>query len=302
MNRYRTHAVAVLIALTLGAGAAAFQPPTPPLAPTHVAPTEHGDLSVNIAQMETPVKGQPFRFSLCSGASLAATTASGPCHAAEAAKTVGGAAQNSLIVFRLQNGSFLPPGLHLNGDGVITGTTTADVSQLSVKICAIQVGGSGTCQPQTVGFNGGKAAIMRPPPAPAAAVAPAAAGGGGMGVGTAVGLGLAGAGATIAAVKVLPGLTGPDCSSQQSALDNSANSLVAASNSLSSCGSNVTCINSRLGTVNSGINSIINAAGNLCTCMGSTELNASDKALVVDLLAQVRALGTSTGSLPSCFR
>ena len=120
MNRYRAQAVAVLAvlaALTLGAGAAAFQAPTPPLAPTHVAPTEHGDLSVNIAQMETPVKGQPFRFSLCSGASLATTTASGPCHAAEAAKTVGGAAQNSLIVFRLPIGSFLPPGLHLTGDG-----------------------------------------------------------------------------------------------------------------------------------------------------------------------------------------
>lgn len=175
----------------------------------------------------------------------------------------------------------------------------ANRSDIQNKIANIR----STCAPQPKQTDPPKQVSQTPPPAPPAVPSVAKAGPSAAKAITLVTVGAASvAGAIVYGPQLISGLSGPDCSSQETALNNSASSLVAASNSLSSCGSNVTCLNSRLGAVNSGINSIINAAGNLCTCMGSTELNASDKALVVDLFAQMRALGTNPGSLPSCFR
>lgn len=175
----------------------------------------------------------------------------------------------------------------------------ANRSDIQNKIASIR----STCAPQPQRTDPPKQVSQTPPPAPPAASSVAKAGPSAAKAITLVTVGAAGvAGAIVYGPQLISGLSGPDCSAQESAMNNSANSLVAASNSLSSCGSNVTCLNSRLGTVNSGINSLINAAGNMCICMGSTQLSAADKAVVVDLLAQLRALGTSTGSLPSCFR
>ena len=98
------------------------------------------------------------------------------------------------MTFRLENGSFLPPGLHLDGFGVISGTTDVDLSKLNVKICAIQLGGYGSnfnCQGQPVGF--GKEVVLGNTPAPPPAAA--ATGGGGGITALVTGLGLAAAGA-----------------------------------------------------------------------------------------------------------
>jgi hypothetical protein len=195
MTQYRAQAVAVIVALSLGASATAFQAPA---VPAVGGPT---GLNLNVSQIPTPAKGQAVNFSLCSGATLGPNAASGPCHAAEAAQTVSGAPGNSLITFRLQNGSFLPPGLHLNGDGVITGTTTADLSKIVVKICAIQVGAIGSnfnCQGQPVGFNGGKAVVLGNTPKVPAAAAPARAGGLSGGTKALIFVGVLGGGAYLA--------------------------------------------------------------------------------------------------------
>lgn len=195
MSKYRARAVAVLIALTLGVTAAAFQAPRTP-AP-RLAPPSNGtaNVSIKVAQMTTPVKGQAYQFSLCAGQPLAAGVASTVCHAADATG-VNGASGNSIVSFKLQNGSFLPKGLHLDGNGVITGTTTADLSNVTVKICAFQIGGMDSnfnCQGQTLGFNGGKVVVLNKQPAPAPAAPAAEAGSSGPGLGAALALGAAGA-------------------------------------------------------------------------------------------------------------
>lgn len=166
-NRYpHTRTVILLVVIAIGSSAMARQAPRTPAPPQAPAPAAQGNAGLNISQMPTPVVGKPYRFSLCSGEVLAPTAVSKPC---------------GRVTFRLQNGSFLPPGLHLDGFGVISGTTNVDVSKLSVKICAIQIGAYGSnfnCQGQPVGFAGGKAAVLTPPPPPAPVTPPVPPGGG----------------------------------------------------------------------------------------------------------------------------
>ncbi len=104
------------------------------------------------------------------------------------------------------------------------------------------------------------------------------------------GVGAAGvAGAIIYGPQLFSGLGGgPDCTSQLAAISTAANGL-------SGCGTSTSCFNSV-------INRIISATVAVCTCVGSTPLDASEKAYVTDLFAQMRSLGQSPGSLPSCFR
>src|SRR5688572_27713650 len=115
----------------------AARPGAPAQAPAAAAP---GGVNLNVSQIPLPAAGAPFRFSLCLGRHLEPGEVSAPCRTgqANAAQTVGGTAGNSVVTFRMENGSWLPPGLVLDGFGVITGTPTVDVSKVIVKICAFQ--------------------------------------------------------------------------------------------------------------------------------------------------------------------
>lgn len=186
-HRYaHTQAVVLLMVIAIGSSAMARQARQPAAPAQAPAPAGQGNAGLNIAQMPTPVIGKPYRFSLCLGRLLQPGEVSAPCRTAQtnAAQTVGGTAGNAVVTFRLENGSFLPPGLTLDGFGVISGTTNVDVTKLKVKICAIQLGSYGTnfnCQGKPVGF--GKDVIITPPPPPPAPVTPAVPPGGGGGGG-----------------------------------------------------------------------------------------------------------------------
>jgi hypothetical protein len=172
-------------------------PSAPPVAAAP-APAPAG-LTLNVAGVPPPKKGEAYRFSLCTGEVLAADSVSRPCNPADAKRTVSGTAQNLPIVFRLGPTSFLPPGFTLDGNGVIAGTPGADLSKLkSVRICAIQLGAFGSnfaCQGQEVNFK--KLTINTPQPAQVVKS------GGGSGAGTAlkVGVGVGGAAAAIIVLK-----------------------------------------------------------------------------------------------------
>jgi hypothetical protein len=142
------------------------------------APQGQGALSLKLSGVDKPIKGAPYRFSLCAGRLLGPKEMSGPCNPADAAKTVGGTTQNLPIVFRLETTSFLPPGFTLDGFGVINGAPDADLSKLkTVRICAFQVGAIGTnfgSKCQELNFNGYKEV-----PKPQAQTTRAKSGGGG---------------------------------------------------------------------------------------------------------------------------
>lgn len=305
-----TQTVALLIVIAVGSSAVARQagqPAAPAQAPAQAsAAAGQGSAQLNVSQMPLPVRGVPYRFSLCLGRLLNPGEVSAPCRTAQsnAAQTVGGTAGNGVVTFRLENGSFLPPGLTLDGFGVISGTTSVDLTKLTIKICAIQLGTYGTnfnCKGKPVGF--GKETLITPPTPPAPATPATSATGGGSSGGKMLGV-LAGsaaaAGAGLYAAKQLSGLSGPDCSPQRSALDGAMATLNSAMNSLLTCGSSPTCISSRVGAVNSAISSIANTGGNYCTCMGGAQIPAAEKAAMQSLLQSASAL--SSTSLPSCFQ
>lgn len=295
-----THTVALLIVIAVGSSAVARQagqPATP--APAPATAGQGGSVILNVSQMPTPVRGKPYRFSLCHGKLLDVGDKSAPCRAqTDAGRTVSGATGNSVVTFRLENGSFLPPGWHLDGFGVITGPANADVSKVKVKICAIQLGAFGTnfnCKGQPVGFGNAVAFGNTPPPPPPT---PGVGGGPSLGKGAALIAGGTGAVAAglIAAQQL--GLAGPDCSPQRSALDAAMASLTSATNSASACGSSVSCLTGAIAALNTATQSIANAGGNYCVCLGGAQVSASEK---LQLQALLQGL-SSPGSLPSCFQ
>jgi len=301
----RALTVVILIPIALGSSAMAIQ------APPAGAAAGQGNLSLNIAQMITPIKGQAYRFSLCLGRLLAPTEISAPCRTAEAtaSKTVSGVAENTVIGFKLQNTSFLPPGFHLDGFGVITGTSDADVSKLNVRICAFQIGGIGSnfnCQGQPVGFDGGLTAQLVNPAPTLLSAAPAA--GGGFPTGAVAGLAVLGAGTAAAVVygpQLFNSLSGPDCSSQETAATGTLTGLANATNAFAQCGGNVSCINTRMPAVNNALSRMFSALGDWCDCLGpdaAAELTAEEKRAFQDAIAGLRAEGINAGSLPACFR
>jgi hypothetical protein len=182
-----------LASLSMAFHPAQLVPSAPPVA---APPSAAEGPTLNILGLPTPKKGKPYRFNLCTGQAVEATAVSRVCSPADAAKTVTGAAPGVPINFRIADNSLLPPGLSLDGNGVLSGTADADLSKKSVHICATQsgaIGGSSGCTGQAVRFD--KLNIRSMLPAQAAKA-------GGGGVGTAIKLG-AGLGGGVAGALVL---------------------------------------------------------------------------------------------------
>lgn len=181
-----------------------------------------------------------------------------------------------------------------------TGTMTRAANCIADKTQAPASTSAGAVDLRGTAADGAKQAAPRG----AAPAQPTA--GGGPSLGKALGVTALGAGAVAGGIiygpQLFSGLSGPNCSSQESALNSAINSLISATNSLSACNSNTSCLNSRLGAVNSSVAAIPNIAGSLCACMGSTPVDAATKATLADLFNQMRSLGQNPGSLPSCFR
>jgi hypothetical protein len=138
--------------------AAAQLPPDQTQQPaTPAQPAAANRSSFNLRMLPTPTRGQEYRLSLCDGTMPGPKALSKRCMPSKA-KTVSGTA-NHEIFFRLANGSFLPPGLGLDGNGIIHGTTTADLMGKSVVICAFQLNTEPGCN--TVHF-GNKLMIDEP--------------------------------------------------------------------------------------------------------------------------------------------
>ena len=295
--RLAVGSIALVLATALDSSAAPAQAPRGQ-APRPAPPAPAGTLRVNVSQVPTPEKGKPYAVSLCSGQVVPPGTVAGPCRAADAANTVGGAAQSSVIQFKLQNGSSLPAGFHLDGFGVITGTSNADLRKVTVKVCAFQLGGFGSnynCQGQTIGFAGGKAVVLGNKLPNAQVAAP----GHSLTKSLVVASGLTAG--TVGVLTMIHGAAGPDCTSQKTEMDSQMASMLNAVNAIGQC-TTVTCINSRRATLDSAASSALNAAGSYCVCLGGTKASAADVAQLQSLFSQLSAFGVNPGSYPSCFR
>jgi hypothetical protein len=163
ISRCTRFRVATLIVLTIFGSHAPGLRAAASLEQTPVSPW------INLRAVPKPVRGQSYRFSLCTGELLAPDAVSSTCMPDDAALTVGGAAPNTAVVFRLQTGSFLPPGFILDGNGVIRGAAGADPTKLKeIKVCAIQTGPIGTnfnCQGQPIKFANKVEFAKNPTPA-----------------------------------------------------------------------------------------------------------------------------------------
>lgn len=94
------------------------------------------------------------------------------------------------------------------------------------------------------------------------------------------------------------------CNQYETEVNSKVNGLIDAVNGLIQC-VNASCVSSRQNSVNSAASSLNSTIGSWCTCLGpnaATELSAADKSTIQDLFAQMRSLGVSPGTLPSCFR
>lgn len=87
--------------------------------------------------------GETFRFSLCENRKLLATDVSAPCNRSNVFKGISGG-HNANFVFNT-GGTFLPRGLTLDGNGVLSGKTDVDLSQVPIHVCVIQLNEAAGC-------------------------------------------------------------------------------------------------------------------------------------------------------------
>jgi len=142
-----------------------------------------------------------------------------------------------------------------------------------------------------------------------AASAAGGAGGGGLSTGAITGIAVAGGAAVAGAVyipKLIDQATAPQCTSEESRLESTANALLTAAQNYSNCA--VTTRNvctAQFNAYQSAAQTYFQAAGDLCTCFGpsfSTQLSAADKAAVQEAFNELRAEGFNLGTLPACYR
>ena len=130
-------------------------------------------------------------------------------------------------------------------------------------------------------------------------------GGGGMGAGSIVGYSAAAVGAGVGAKMLSDYQKKLQCDQYETKVQSDVQNVVNASNAIISCGQSISCINSRQNTLNNASSGLLATAGEWCNCLGpsaTSEISSADKAMLRDLLNQLRGLGVTSGTLPSCFR
>lgn len=107
-----------------------------------------GGLTFELKQVPLPVPRQEYRYSLCLGRPIPPGTPAPPC-LPTTTLTVKNAAAAS-IVFQTAPATFLPRGLKLDANGVLSGKTDVDLSQAVIRVCARQLNAE-SCGP--IGFG-----------------------------------------------------------------------------------------------------------------------------------------------------
>jgi hypothetical protein len=87
--------------------------------------------------------GDTFRYSVCTGQFLRAGDPSPQCNKANAKSVSGG--HNAPYVFSTGN-SFLPPGVHLDANGVLSGVVTPEILDKPMFICVRQLNEQANCK------------------------------------------------------------------------------------------------------------------------------------------------------------
>ena len=145
-------------------------------------------------------------------------------------------------------------------------------------------------QPENTGGNGGSAA--------------SGGSGGGMGAGAVGGIVAAGAGAGAGLYALNEYQKSIKCTQYETQIQSDMNSFNTAANNAAACRTE-SCFNQRIPAVNNAISRMLATAGEWCTCLGpnaTSEIPAADRAAVRAALSELRSLGVTSGTLPSCFR
>ncbi len=135
----RSLAVVAWLAASLGASphglAAGPQQATPPPLPPDTV--NQAGLWWGLNTIGTQGATKPFRFSLCEGRYLAADEVSRPCYPSRA-RTVG-FGHDAPFVFSPGHNTFLPPGLSIDGNGILKGDDAELLANLDVPMCVRQL-------------------------------------------------------------------------------------------------------------------------------------------------------------------
>jgi hypothetical protein len=142
-----------------------------------------------------------------------------------------------------------------------------------------------------------------------AASAAGGAGGGGLSTGAITGIAVAGGAAVAGAVyipKLIDEAKGPQCTSEESRLESTANGFLTADQNYLNCAVNTRNVcTAQFNAFQSAVQTYFQAAGDLCTCFGpefASQLSAADKAAVQQAFNELRSEGFNLGTLPSCYR
>ena len=139
--------------------------------------------------------GDSFRYSVCTGQFLRAGDPSPICNKSNAKSVSGG--HNAPYVFSTGT-TFLPPGVHIDANGVLSGVVTADILNKPMIICVRQLNEQANCKGlgkftgiQSIAATASTTASTAPSTAPAAGPSTAGAIGGTLLVGGLVAGGVA---------------------------------------------------------------------------------------------------------------
>jgi hypothetical protein len=128
--------------------------------------------------------------------------------------------------------------------------------------------------------------------------------GGGMSAGSIVGISAAAVGAGVGGKMLADYSKKLQCNQYETQMQSDLSKFQTSINNLLSCGQSLSCFNSREPATRTTQSAILATAGEWCSCLGpnaTSEISAADRAELRGLLNQLRGLGVSSGTLPSCF-
>ena len=142
--------VAASLALSIGfVGTFQSSSAQVPAAPGQAAA---GGLSFKGTGMPLPPPGQAFRFSMCEGRTLRTDEVSVRCTKSNADPDWLSGGHNANYVFNTGS-TFLPRGVTLDGNGILSGTTGLDLTKMVVHICVLQLNEEPSCGDMGFGFQ-----------------------------------------------------------------------------------------------------------------------------------------------------
>jgi hypothetical protein len=152
--------VALSLALSIGFAGILQSPPVQAqvVAPGQVA---GGGISFKGTSMPLPPPGKAFRFSMCEGRELLPNEVSVRCTKSNADPKWLSGGHNANYVFNT-GATFLPRGVTIDGNGILSGTTGLDLTRTAVHICVLQLNETPSCGDMGFGFKVARVEPVQP--------------------------------------------------------------------------------------------------------------------------------------------